>query len=303
MTENKPFFSVIIPSYNRAAMIGDTLNCFLAQTFSNFELIVVDDGSTDSTDTVMKDWLERDVRIRYYKKENGERGAARNYGVRQANGLYITFIDSDDGAYPFALQTAFDMIHGQQEMPPCIALRYEVRDKATGKETLPPPSFGEATANEALRKSNVLGCIGVFLKKEIALAIPFNEDRKFAGTEDWLLWLRIAARYPILYNQRICYCIYQHDDRSVMNFPEDKLLYRAEHLRAYLLEDESAVAAYGISGINAVYAHMLTYASLHLAMSRKKLRALYYLGKGIRVKAGEVFTRRFIGILKNIILR
>ena len=213
----------------------------------------------------------------------------------------MTFIDSDDIAYPHALRTAHDFMQ-QMRRPACFALRHEVRDKGTLKKTMTAPNFKEAEANRALRKGNVLFCIGVFMRREIAESLPFEEDRQFAGTEDWLLWLKLAARHTIHYNHRICYCIYQHDNRSVMNFPEDKLRYRAEHIRRSLLADKVSVAAYGLKGINSVYAHMFTYASLHLAMSRKGQRALRYLAEGIRIDFNELFKRRTFGIFKTLLL-
>jgi glycosyltransferase involved in cell wall biosynthesis len=248
----------------------------------------------------MQAWIQKDSRILYFKKKNEERGAARNFGVLKASGEYVTFIDSDDIAYPFALETAYVQLMSNG-WPPCFASRYEVKDKATMKPTVPPPTVNSPLANEALKKSNVLGCMGVFMKREVALALPFEEDRLFAGSEDWLLWLKLGARYPIPYSQEICYCYFQHESRSVMGFSEEKLKYRAESIRRYLLADELSVKAYGLKTINRIYAHMLTYAALHLAMSRKPGRALQYLKKGIQANFGELFRRRTLGIFKTIL--
>jgi glycosyltransferase involved in cell wall biosynthesis len=296
---DSPFISIIIPTYNRAGLIGETIESFLAQTYEDFELIIVDDGSKDNTAEVVGSY--KDSRVRYLPKANGERGAARNYGVKAARGTYITFIDSDDIAYPIALERARQQFEKLGD-PACFALRYEVRVKKTGEITMPPNEIRSEFANQALKYSNVLACIGVFMKREIALSLPFEEDRQFAGTEDWLLWLKLGARYPIPYSSEICYCYFQHDDRSVMSFSEEKLRYRAEHIRKYLLEDGPSVKAYGTQTINRIYAHMLTYASLHLAMSRKPGRALHYLRKGIQADFYELFRRRTLGIFKTMLL-
>ncbi len=102
------FFSVVIPTYNRASFVGKTIQSLLAQTYSHFEIIVVDDGSTDDTEAVVRGI--RSDKLTYHKKKNGERAAARNTGARLAKGDYVNFFDSDDLAYPVHLHTALDLI-------------------------------------------------------------------------------------------------------------------------------------------------------------------------------------------------
>jgi GalNAc5-diNAcBac-PP-undecaprenol beta-1,3-glucosyltransferase len=92
----KIFFSVIIPTYNRAQLILETLETVLAQTYQNFEVIIVDDGSTDNTEQIIQKRYSTDGRVRYFYKENEERGAARNFGIKQAKGDYAVIFDSDD---------------------------------------------------------------------------------------------------------------------------------------------------------------------------------------------------------------
>jgi glycosyltransferase involved in cell wall biosynthesis len=87
-------FSIIIPTYNRAEIIGKTIESALGQTFQNFEIIVVDDGGTDNTEEVIQAFYS--PKLSYYKKENAERAAARNFGAARGKGNYVTFLDSDD---------------------------------------------------------------------------------------------------------------------------------------------------------------------------------------------------------------
>jgi len=98
-----PLVSIIIPTYNRAHLIGETLDSVLAQTYTNWECIVVDDGSTDQTDVEMGKYCEIDSRIKYYKRPDdhlaGGNGA-RNYGFKKSNGKYIQWFDSDDLMVP-----------------------------------------------------------------------------------------------------------------------------------------------------------------------------------------------------------
>src|SRR5258708_37950971 len=106
-----PFFSVIIPTYNRAPLIKATVLSVLKQHFEDFEIILVDDGSTDDTEDIVNNLNE--PRVMYLKKENEERGAARNAGVKIAKGKYITFLDSDDRFYPEHLAEAHKFIIDQ----------------------------------------------------------------------------------------------------------------------------------------------------------------------------------------------
>jgi len=95
---NSPLVSIIIPTYNRAHLIGETLDSVLAQTYSNWECIVVDDGSTDETDKLMVSYCEKDYRFQYSKREILPKGAShcRNIGLEKAKGNYCIFLDSDD---------------------------------------------------------------------------------------------------------------------------------------------------------------------------------------------------------------
>ena len=102
--ENKVFFSIIIPTYNRGHLISKTIRSIIMQNFTYYEIIIVDDGSTDNTEDIVRPFLSKN--IKYYKKNNAERGAARNYGTKLANGDYVNWFDSDDLALPNHLTSA-----------------------------------------------------------------------------------------------------------------------------------------------------------------------------------------------------
>ena len=99
----KPYFSIVIPAYNREALLPRALQSVLGQTMQDFELIVVDEGSTDATARVVQD--VEDPRVRYIHQENSGAAAARNNGASNATGRYLTFLDSDDEAMPHWLET------------------------------------------------------------------------------------------------------------------------------------------------------------------------------------------------------
>lgn len=96
MENTTPLVSIIIPCYNQAQYLPDALGSVLSQTYMNWECLIVNDGSTDNTEVVAQEWLKKDGRFRYLKKENGGLSSARNAGLRLAAGEYIQLLDSDD---------------------------------------------------------------------------------------------------------------------------------------------------------------------------------------------------------------
>lgn len=101
------FFSVVIPTYNRAELLRHTLESVFAQEFKDFELIVVNDGSTDNTESVVSDWGDK---IRMLHANNSGPGSARNLGINHTEGEYVTFLDSDDLWFPWTLKSYFEVI-------------------------------------------------------------------------------------------------------------------------------------------------------------------------------------------------
>ena len=104
----RPFFSIVIPTYNRAHTIGEAIRSCRDQSHDDFELVIVDDGSTDDTEAVIRSI--GDPRIRYLRRDNGGPAAARNTGIDAARGRYIAFLDSDDRFAPEKLQVFHDHI-------------------------------------------------------------------------------------------------------------------------------------------------------------------------------------------------
>ena len=96
-----PKVSVVIPTYNRAHLICETIDSILAQTYKDYEIIVVDDGSTDNTQEVLKRYGDK---VRYFYQQNQGQASAWNFAVRQSSGEYIALLDSDDLWLPQKLE-------------------------------------------------------------------------------------------------------------------------------------------------------------------------------------------------------
>lgn len=294
-------FSIIIPTYNRADLILITLKSVKKQLFKDYEVIVVDDGSTDNTKEVVKNFLNQDKNnnFRYLYKENGERGAARNFGIKHAKGTYITFLDSDDIIYPEHLEEAEKFIEHNINVN-VFHQSYEILNYRKQIQKVNYPS--DKRLNDAILKGNILSCFGVFLKKEIANTHLFDERRELSGSEDWLLWLKLSARYDVLFNNKITGCLIEHSGRSVLNFNEKELSFRTTLLKEKLIEDKEFVKKNGKQKVKHIYGHMLTYSALHLVMSGEKKRGLFYLFKGIFYNPKELFTKRTVAIIKKYFL-
>ena len=117
MMSNQSLVSIVVPCYNVSKYIGAAIDSVLAQTYSNWELLITDDASTDDTVDIVSEYVERDHRIHLYRlEENCGAGMARNNSVAYAQGRYIAFLDADDWWYPnkLELQMRFMLSNGYE---------------------------------------------------------------------------------------------------------------------------------------------------------------------------------------------
>lgn len=285
-------FSVVIPTYNRAHLIGRTLASLAEQTCRNFEVLIVDDGSTDHTEAAVQSWLSEHVH--YHKKENAERAAARNYGARLARGRYLNFLDSDDTVYPHHLAVAADTIDRHRQ-PPVVVLGYDIRDEH-GKIVRQPAALRDV--RQQLLSGNLLSCNGVIIRRDILHAHPFCERRDLSALEDWELWVRLAARYHFVVNRHITSTLIQHDARSVVSDSPASIERKVNAFQEEAMKDATTRQAFGRK-MNRAVASSSTYAALHLALAHApRFRVLHHLLRGLRTHPGVLFTRRFLVILK-----
>ena len=291
-------FSIIIPTYNRANFILTTIQSVLAQTYANFEVIVVDDGSTDNTESVIKKITDK--RVTYYKKENEERAAARNYGISLAKGSYITFLDSDDILLPHYFQEARTLIE-RENNPEWFHLKYKITN-ASNKIIWQSSSTNDENLNKQLLLGNFLSCIGVFLRADITSNFKFNPARELSGSEDHELWLRIASQYPLKTNNSITAALIDHDNRSVVNIDENSLIKRQD-IYLDLVLSSPLLKSFVLGYENKLKSNSYSYVSLHLALTGKhKKICLTYLIKAIQENYTMVFNKRFFAIVKHILL-
>lgn len=291
-------FSIIIPTYNRASFIRIAVDNFLKQTYSNFEIIIIDDGSTDNTKEVVS--AIGDDRIRYYWKENGERGSARKMGAALALGEYINYFDCDDIAYPNHLEEAAKAIVVLNK-PMIFYLGSEMRN-GDGKIIYQRTSNPEL-GNKLLLKINYLNPNPVFVHRDTLSVVTYNPDRSLSGTEDWLYHLQLAVRYTIMpCDKIITTCMIEHEDRSMNTNTGENVLLRAEKLEEYLRKDHVFMAKYS-NKLCGILGEMYALAALHFSLERKKAHALKYSLLAISKSPFILPTRRMAAICKYLLIK
>jgi glycosyltransferase involved in cell wall biosynthesis len=183
-----PLFSVVIPTYNRADLLGQTLESVFRQEADDYEVIVVDDGSTDNTADVVAAFGDR---VRFLRRPNGGPGAARNAGIGAARGDYLAFLDSDDLWFPWTLATYAEIIW--RENPALIAGRLahfagEGEFRRIGRGPLEYDGFADYLA--AARRGLYCGSGQLAVRRELAAAVGgFCEERLNAEDHDFVLRL------------------------------------------------------------------------------------------------------------------
>jgi len=183
--------SVVVTTYNRAHLVTETIDSILAQTFQDFELIVVDNFSADNTEDIIKSYTDR--RIRYFKHQNnGVIAVNRNYGISRAQGEYVAFCDDDDLWYPDKLGKCLEAFRQDEEI---ILVCHDENANHDGKiirvDICGP--YVEPMYYNLLFNGNCVFTSAVVARRDRLLGVDgFNESPDFVGVEDYDLWMRLA---------------------------------------------------------------------------------------------------------------
>ena len=197
--------SIILPTYNRAHRVGKAIESVLAQTYTDFELLVIDDGSTDETEQVVTGYMDK--RVHYYRmEENGGQSKARNCGIQLAQYDYLAFEDSDDLWRPGKLEIQMETMQGAGQDVGMVyhKFRYDLgegRGMVLPDENIPVEKKSGDIYKQLLW-DNLVGMPTMLLKKECVNVVG-GLDEKLKCLEDYDFALRIAQKYKAIFINEI----------------------------------------------------------------------------------------------------
>jgi teichuronic acid biosynthesis glycosyltransferase TuaG len=234
MRSDKPeLVSIIMPAYNAAPYIADSIKSVLAQTHKNWELIIIDDGSTDETNLVVEKYSSVDKRIRYIYQENARQGKARNNGIAHSLGCYIAFLDSDDLWLPEKLELQLLFLHNNNadfvfsetyvftdstELK-CLSKKLEIPNVKA-----PAGYFEGEQGIKVFLQNNQVPILTVLLKRDVINAVGgFAENLLIQNAEDYHLWFKILLHGYKLWMMPQALAIYRVSYSSVSGVDRQNL--------------------------------------------------------------------------------
>lgn len=282
----KPLVSVVIPTYNRARYIAETIDSVLAQTYDNVEIIVIDDGSTDNTAEVVAPFLDR---IRYIQQVNSERGAARNHGLRLATGKYIAFLDSDDLWLPRKAEQGVAFLEANPHVGLIYtdAIQIDGEGRQTRKLHARGPS-GHVTAK--LLERNFVGIATQLARTSIVRDVDgFREERELSGSEDWEMWVRMSLMTEFAYLPEVTAKVRTHPDNTMT---DAAVMQRSMAKAAQLFRGNEALLPYkrvlGRMDAQTALVNAINYCS-----NGKRGQALGFLRRALAAQPSIIFDLRY----------
>lgn len=290
-----PFFSIILPTYNRAHFLPKAIESVLAQTFEDWELVIVDDGSTDNTKEVVLSY--QDPRIVYIYQDNQERSAARNNGMSKAKGDFICFLDSDDYYLPEKLTNLYARIKVEDK----LVLYFDgIVTEVNGKLIQNTFQLKKESENwQEFILTNTLFSQQICGKKEIFKQFKFNPKIRIG--EDMELWMRISSSYNLeQIKNSFQTVIVEHEDRSV-NLKRTKVAKDQLNIIKSIIINSNGIKS---STKRRVVSNYTFNVAKYFMFNNKIFSALYWVIKSIILDvSNDQFKHRIFTLFKLITLR
>lgn len=228
----KGLVSIITPMYNGERFVGETIDSVLNQTYSNWEIIVIDDGSKDKGPEKVKAYADKDSRISIFSQANGGSAAARNNGIRRAKGQYIALLDADDTWNPDFLEKQIQLMNDKKAL---LVYSSHTRIDEFSKEILKPFIVPEKIGYRDLLKSCYISCLTGLYDTSVYGKVYLREDMK-SLRDDYVYWLEIMKKVKVAYGNKEVIANYRILDSSASRkkkkviIPHFKVLYKVEKL-------------------------------------------------------------------------
>jgi len=210
MNKNEPLISVIIPLYNAEKYIAETIQSVINQTYTNWELLVVDDCSTDTSRDIVREYESKDNRIKLIESESNFGGPARprNIGLENVKGEYIAFLDADDVWLPQKLDKQLKFLRANPNMDICHTLANVINENSE-----PQGFFDNQKAYNKLKpfisQKNILFYMNnININSTLMRSnseLKFEEDKNLIAVEDWNLWIKLIKneKKVVLLNEKL----------------------------------------------------------------------------------------------------
>lgn len=207
-----PTLSIIIPCYNSESTLEETLESVLEQDYQDWEAIMVNDGSPDNLEDIALKWIEKDARFKYFKKENGGLGSARNYGIKEAKGNFILPLDSDNKIGKTFAKKAIIIIQENVNVGVVYGDAMYFGEK---NELWKVGAFDKYKMLE----HNYIDACAIIRKKIFDIIGLYDENLPYQGHEDWDLWLRVlATNYTFSYLEEVTFNYRVDKDSMIKRF-------------------------------------------------------------------------------------
>ncbi len=282
-----PKISVIIPSYNAARFVSEAVSSALCQTLPPLEVIVVDDGSTDDTEAVVRSFGER---VRCIRQPNGGPAVARNRGIRESRGELIAFLDADDVWLPEKLEKQWRCLQNHQTAG-LVHSNYFFWDAETGGTTQAHPEGAERSGRRYAEIFiwNRLVPSATMIKRECLDRVGlFDESIRAASTEDFDLFLRIARHYEFAYLPE-CLTRYRSHPGSASKNRLSLLTNDIQVLRKALRDDPELARLVGRRNVaTRLYDSLFAVGYLHHDAHRQS-EARRYLGQAVVLRPWRLY--------------
>ena len=290
-----PLFSVVVPSFNREDHIGRCLESLVRQSCKDFEVVVVDNASTDGTvDAVLSFDGRLDVKV-LVNDSNRERSFSRNRGAEHARGVFVVFLDSDDELRPDSLELAAAFVEVNSRHRFFFQL-LTIVDEA-GATVYEPVVRKSHTMRRTLAEGNPLSCSGVFVERSLFLTHRFNEAPELVGSEDWHCWIRIAAEHEPVVCPGGGALLLDHSSRTISSDLWQDAEKRFNYLTADLLANP-ATHVYLAPHTGLFHGTQAHYVAVKAAKQSASCISLIRFARAIHHRPSLLLTRRTTHLLK-----